>query len=475
VNQIMQDRIQAMAQTVMSRTVLTTMIQSLDLYPKERSNMPMEDVVEKMRKNIVMGNVVSMSAVGTQQSKTVPAFVISFSYTDRFKAQKVVAELATKFIDQSIRDRGVSSQGTKGLLKDQWDAAKQEMEMYETRLAEFRTKNQGRLPDEIQSNLSQMNALQIQLSNLNGSISRVDQDKLALETQLRILKDQMATLKEPAVQEAALAKSDKLLDAEREVASQEKQLAALREHYKDTYPGVQNAIAQLAQAKAKRDQAAKEDAARKPEKQPATSTIAREQRDLDAQYKRVQGQIEAKDLEGAEYRRELEQVKNQLKSYQARIEGIPASEKQNAELIRDRDIAKAKYLDLDAKMTKSNLADEMEKRKFGESLEVLDPASTPQTPTDPKREIWVGLGVAVGLGLGLMLAAAREMKDTSLKNLKDVRAYTQLPILGSIPLLENDLVVKRRRRLAWLAWSIAGMAGVVMMSGSVVYYFVTRV
>ena len=40
----------------------------------------------------------------------------------------------------------------------------------------------------------------------------------------------------------------------------------------------------------------------------------------------------------------------------------------------------------------------------------------------------------MGFVIGLFLAGAREAKDTSLKNLKDVRAYTQLTILGSVPL-----------------------------------------
>jgi len=73
-----------------------------------------------------------------------------------------------------------------------------------------------------------------------------------------------------------------------------------------------------------------------------------------------------------------------------------------------------------------------------------------------------------------VLAAVREMKDASLKNLKDVRAYTRLQVLGSIPLLENDLVVRRRRRLGWLAWSTACIVGIVIMSSSVVYYLSTR-
>jgi len=86
----------------------------------------------------------------------------------------------------------------------------------------------------------------------------------------------------------------------------------------------------------------------------------------------------------------------------------------------------------------------------------------------------IAIGAGVGLLLGLVIAGAREMKDTSLKNLKDVRAYTQMAILGSIPLLENDFVVRRRRRLAWLGWTTACLAAVVVISGSVVYYYVTK-
>ncbi len=64
-----------------------------------------------------------------------------------------------------------------------------------------------------------------------------------------------------------------------------------------------------------------------------------------------------------------------------------------------------------------------------------------------------------------MLAAAQEVKNTSLKNLKDVRAYTNLPVLSSIPLLENALLVRRKRRLVWLAWSSALIVGCILMSG----------
>ena len=69
------------------------------------------------------------------------------------------------------------------------------------------------------------------------------------------------------------------------------------------------------------------------------------------------------------------------------------------------------------------------------------------------------------------MAGVKEMKDTSLKNLKDVRAYTNLPVLSSIPLLENALLVRRKRRLFWLGWSTAVIIGTIAMSSSMYYYY----
>jgi hypothetical protein len=87
----------------------------------------------------------------------------------------------------------------------------------------------------------------------------------------------------------------------------------------------------------------------------------------------------------------------------------------------------------------------------------------------------VGVGTCIGLAFGMTVAGAREVQDTSLKNLKDVRAYTQLTVLASVPLLENDFVVRRRRRMAWLLWSAACFMGILIMSGAIAYYYVRRV
>jgi hypothetical protein len=110
-------------------------------------------------------------------------------------------------------------------------------------------------------------------------------------------------------------------------------------------------------------------------------------------------------------------------------------------------------------------------RKAGEALEVLDPPSLPVTPYSPNRWLMVGGGIAGSFMLGLVLAGVQEARDTSLKNLKDVRAYTNLPVLCSIPLLENTLLVKKKKRMTYLAWSAAIILGIVAICSSLFYYY----
>jgi hypothetical protein len=176
-------------------------------------------------------------------------------------------------------------------------------------------------------------------------------------------------------------------------------------------------------------------------------------------------------MEAQQIDKELQSVNASVRTYQGRVADSPVGNQQYAELIRDRDLAKQKYQELEGKRQKSAISMDMESHQQGETLEVLDPASLPTTPTAPKRSLIIPLGAVAGLLFGIVLIAMREIKNTSLKNLKDARLYTNLPILGSIPLVENDSAVRRRRRVMWLGWATATLAGLAMMAASVARYY----
>lgn len=482
----MNQRVNSMAQAILSRTQLTNMINSYNLYPKDRRRLPMEDVIETMKKDVKIGLVGALPGAGGGGDQKVNAFQVTFSYDNRIVAQKVCQELVSRFIDENIRFRTSQTVQTVEFMKDQVEERKRKLDEIDRRLTEFRVANAGRLPEQVQNNASALNALENRLGNLNMAVARSKQDQLILESQLQSLRDNMRFVSRPIQQQieqqAVAVKSDRLLSLERDVQALEAKLQGFMEVYVETHPDVVNLKSQLALARRMRDQQAKDDGDRKAPPDSTQGRLiaqiqqnqAKEQQEIQNRINQTQSLIEAKKLESESLLRDLMAGQRQARDIEARMTATPLGEAKYDELMRERSSAKAAYEEIQVKSLSSEMGKKIEDRKQGELLEVLDPASLPQSPTQPVRSLIIGAGAGAGLIIGLLVAAAREMKDSTLKNLKDVRAYTQLTVLGSVPLLENDLVVRRRRRLAWLAWSTACLAGCMIMAGSVVFYLTTK-
>ncbi len=476
----MQGRINGLTQLILNRAALTGLINKHQLYRKELTRLPTDDVVEYMKNHDISIGSVQTFAQANNGRQVVPAFVIGFKYNNRMIAQKVTTDLVSSFIDESMKESEGQSRSTTDLLEQQLSDAKKKLDAADKQLQDFSIRNAGHLPTQEQANYSQITAVQAQMLSVESQMSRVQQDRLQIDNEMRIAKQQLSQLKDPNadLQIATEQKNDKLAAKDKEIEQAESYLERLRERYKDSHPDVQNAISQINVLKKQREEIAKEDANKKPEERrplPPNPVFVREQRNLQANIQRLAGLQEARDLEMQQLKRESDQLTQQLNMFKSRMDAAPMSQGEYSELVTNREIALKQYQEAETKYNMSKQAEQVEHRNQAEKLSILDPPNLPQTPTEPKRPIIVAIGTGIGLVLGFVLAAAREVKNTSLKNLKDVRAYTQLQVLGSIPLLENDLVVRRRRRLGWLAWSTACLVGIAIMASSVVYYYQTKV
>ena len=476
VNSEMSQRINQMAQTVQSRANLINIIQSNGLYKSLLQRKPLEDVIEEMRSDIRISQVENLQLSNKAQYS---AFRIAFQYSNRNLAQKVTQELVRGFIDENLRTLSGQSTATTEFLKDEWEAAKKRLDDLENKLTQFRLQNSGRLPEQLQSNLTTLRTLEQQLSGINEAISRIGQEKLLLESQIHIYREQLQSLTAGGDQPLSVAaKNQRLVELEHEIVTQETSVSSLKERYKQTHPDVKAAEAQLAMLRGRRDAFLKEEEEKKSEPAPPKKSPSRVQGgpQLEAQISALQSQIQARNLELEERVKSQKQLIVMITQYNERIQSSPIMERTYNELTRDYALAKARYDELNEKKSQSEIATSLENRGQGERLQLLDQASLPETPIQPKRLAIVGSGAAIGLLIGIFIGAAREMKDTSIKNLKDARAYTNLSVLGTVPLLENDLVVRRKRRLVWAAWVAACMGGMALMAGSMYYYYaVTRV
>lgn len=481
VNFELSQRISTMAQNILSRSNLTNIISNYALYPREIKRVPLEDLIEEMKtKHIKISPVVNAST-----SSKGGAFSISFDYENRFIAQKVCQDLVSRFMEANIRENTLQTGATTDFLTETLADAKKELDRIELAMTSFRMQNGNVLPEERMNSMTTLRSLETRMSNVTSQMSRINQDKLILEAESRRTQELLNQALTPQVVEsqnlaAPAPRNERLAAAERDVQQLETNLAILKDRYTAANPEVKRAEQNLVLAQRQRDELIKQEEARKasaPAAAPAarrTVVATKEAEDLKTVLNRLKTQIASRDVEAEELIREQRSLYDQIKSGEARIQSSPIGEQKYLELMRDYASAKTNYQEMSKKRGDSLIATNVINRKQGETLEMLDPASLPVTPAEPKRWVIVTAGGVIGLLLGLVFAGGREIKDTSLKNLKDVRAYTQLTILGCIPLLENDLVVRRRKRLSLLAWSTACLVGMVVASASVYYYYSTK-
>ena len=483
VNMQMQQRLQQMQQEILSRGSLSELIQrpSLDLYRKERQRYPMEDIVQDMRNKAIHIQTVEVGGGGGRMAS---AFTISFSYPDRFKAQAVVRELVTKFTESNVTVQRNQATLTSQFLADEMKQAKDRMDGLEQALTKFKTENMGRLPEQFQANVAQLNNYQMMVSQANESLSRLQQQKSQVETQLQnnnanlnyynsVLEDQIA------VGGTAQVRNEKLNQLNQKIMNLQSDIAAWQEQLTPNHPTIKKAQASLAALEKQRQEAEKEDLDRQALAPSAAPTIKRVPnntavkavQDLTASNNVLKTDMQNLNLETDEKVKQIQELNRMIASYQSRVEGSPELEGRYLALTRDLAMSKQTYEEYHRKNEVSDTAKDLEEHKAGENLEVLDAASDPQAPSEPNRPQMAAMGAGMGLMLGIVLVGAKEMKNTSLKNLKDVRAYTNLPVLSSIPLLENALLVRRKRRLLWLAWSSAVIFGSIAMSAAAYYYY----
>jgi polysaccharide biosynthesis transport protein len=414
------------------------------------------------------------------------SFSISFSYPDRYKAQAVVRELVTKFTEQNATVQKNSANMTSQFLGAEMKQAKERMDDLEGKLMKFKIDNMGKLPEQFQANVAQLNAYQMMVSQAQEGISRLQQQKMQLETQLQnnntnlnyynsILEDQVTV----GGQAQGQARNDYLAGLNQRILTLQAEIAASQEQLTANHPTIKKQQASLAALEKRLQEAERADLERQaatPRQGPLVKRVTnqsayRSVQDITASNNVLKTEMQNLNVQIDEKVKQMEDINRRIAQYQSRVEGSPHLEGQYLALTRDLSLAKQSYEDYHRKNDVSETAKDLEEHKAGENLEVLESASDPQVPSEPNRPQMAAMGAGMGLMLGIVLAGAKEMKNTSLKNLKDVRAYTNLPVLSSIPLLENALLVRRKRRLLWLAWSSAIIIGSIAMSAAAYYYY----
>jgi len=424
-------RLNTIGQEILSRTRLEKVIQEFDLYSDIRKNVPMEGIVEMMR------TVIEVKVqTNPQNERTQNSFSVSFEGKDPKTVMMVTNKLASLFIEENLRVRESQAEGTSEFLIKELQGMDERLKRKEYEIRNFRERSMGQLPQQLDANLRILERLQQQIKTTNESLRAAEDRIIVIQNQMELLKK-----REPTQIVRVGSQGDVSVDRGEDplivqLRNLKSDLAVAQSKYKENHPDVIDLKKKIANIEPKikeltrktQEQGVSEQNLTPPSLDPET------QRLLTQYTEQYHGAV----LETKRLREEEKELKQQIASYQRRIEETPRREQELALLTRDYDLVKTNYQSLLDKKIQAQMAQNLEHKQQGEQFKILDPARVPEKPVKPDRNKILLIGAVIGLALGLGLTWLRETMDQSFHTVSDVESYLELPVLATIPNLKEE-------------------------------------
>jgi len=424
-------RVQTIAQAILSRERLDNLIKEFSLYQDSKGKLSAEEIIELMRRSIS----VEMKAFDQRGgANTTVAFAISYIGDDARKVASVTNTLASYFIEEDLKSRERQAGGTAEFLRSQLDEMKKKLDAQEQEVSQFKERHLGELPEQRDANLTTLERLNSQILLNNEKQIRVREQKAILEKQLS--------------NADGLSRPD---GAAQRLAKLSQELAELRRRYSDKYPDVIRAREEIERL---RGQLQEPDGAAEPD------TAGQDPYVFQLQQAMKSAATELRVLSAEEVN-----LHKAIARYQERVENAPRREQEFQELSRDYMTTKEVYSSLLKRYEESRIAESMEYRQKGEQFRILDSAVAASHPNAPNRGRLFLMSLAAALALTLGGVVAAEKFDTSFHDLDDLRSFSRVPVLASIPRIVTKADTRAgRRRFRIGALSAAAAVTVIVLS-----------
>jgi succinoglycan biosynthesis transport protein ExoP len=348
----------------------------------------------------------------------IESFDLYFRDSNPDRTRRVTDRLANVFVEENSRQTTQRAENTVEVLGQQLRASQERLNQYEEQLRVKKERFMGRLPDQVTANLQTANGLRGQLDSISREMSLESNQLLMLESQLEQMRQGGAGAAMTSSGAAAIS------TAQARINQLNQQLVSARAlGYTDKHPEVISLESEIAQARAdlasaKRDTGGGSVLQADPLYQQKV-----------AERNALKGRIQS--LRQAET-----SIRQQISSYQNRIEAAPMVEQELAGVTREHDSERQRYNDLKTKYDAALLQGDITRQQGGERFSVLYSASRPELASmDPLRMMLLAFGA--GLVLGAVMLVGREFLDRSVHDARSLQSEFEIPVLGEIPTIHR--------------------------------------
>ncbi len=417
-------RLQILSQEILSRSRLGQLAKQFGLYQDLKKQEATEDVIAAaMRQDIG----IQITGRGSSVEKDLVVFEVSYANEDPQKVMQVTNTLASFYIEGNLKVREQQALGTSEFLGAELEEVRKRLEEQEQQVVEYRTKHMGELPEQLTANLSTLSVLQTQMGVLSENLSRARERK-----NLLIQKTGMdAAL-------ALLGSGTPTVTRETPLNILKSQLAELKTRFSDKHPDVIRLKQQISTLEEGARSQIQAEMTHPTDTGPSlgaqgTSSMQIEQTAIDAEIKSLNDALAG--------------VQHDISVYKQRLEKVPQRDQELTSISRDYNATRELHASLLKRLDEAKLAGSLEERQKAERFRLLEPAAYPNQPAGPNRVKFLLMGFVLGLGAAIAGVLLWEFLDPSFHRVDDLKAFTTVRVLGTVPQIVTvaDRLRERRR------------------------------
>lgn len=232
------ERLEVISHQVLSRTRLSEIMQQQHLYPEMRDRYTVEEIVEKMRRDIrlqTIGGEVANRRGGAGSPGTI-AFKLSYEGRDPSTVQRTANILASLYLEENVRSRGQRVSVITQFLEEEKKKAQASMNDLEKKISDFKVAYMSVLPETRIVNLQSMDRLRQSLGQIDAQLQTLQDRKVILEERLANI---------PATGTVYSEGGKEVLDPRERLKVLRSQLIVARSSLSDKHPSVKRLQKQI--------------------------------------------------------------------------------------------------------------------------------------------------------------------------------------------------------------------------------------
>lgn len=372
-------------------------------------------------------------------------YVISFEDHDRGKSVEVVQKMLNAFVENALGEKRTGQETAQRFIDEQIAEYEQRLRDAEARLAEFKQKNVGLMPDSTGDYFGRMQQETLEAERVRTALAVAESRKNEIERQLSGEEPYLFGFDTGGTTAAATGGSG---DITYRIQDLEKQLDELLLRYTDKHPEVIATRKTIEELKRRQQ----EELARVKGGQQATGSLSSSLK-TNPVYQSLEIELKRTQVQVAELRQELSQRSAKIAALRQQVNTVPEVEAELARLNRDYDGIRTQYNELVQRRETAKLSEQAD-RTGTVKFDIIEPPAAPIDPVSPNRPQLLAMvllaALAVGAGGAWLLNQLRPVFHT-------VRALTEVTGLPVFAAISRTWVDRHRqqRRLEFLKFTAA--------------------